>query len=149
MACCCLAHSDGAEGHPWCLSERSNAGGDTSGQVSGMSAPFITEGRIPISHIIYRMISIFLRLSMFKLTWTYQEQLVDMSCSKPAMGWGENDLYNKESILMTFSTSQRSMFHVLHSFSLFCSTCGYCQGMGPLAATLLCYLEPEVCKIHY
>lgn len=39
---------------------------------------------------------------------------------------------------------QRSMFHVLHSFSLHCSICGYCQGMGPLAATLLCYLDPEV-----
>jgi len=35
------------------------------------------------------------------------------------------------------------MFHVLHSFSLFFTTCGYCQGMGPLAATLLCYFEPE------
>ena len=40
------------------------------------------------------------------------------------------------------------MFHVLHSFSLFCTTCGYCQGMGPLAATLLCYFEPEVCLNH-
>lgn len=39
---------------------------------------------------------------------------------------------------------QRSLFHVLHSFSLICETCGYCQGMGPIAATLLCYLEPEV-----
>src|SRR5882757_6924019 len=41
---------------------------------------------------------------------------------------------------------QRAMFHVLHSFSLYCATCGYCQGMGPLAATLLCYFEPEVCS---
>ncbi|KAI0726919.1 RabGAP/TBC [Fomitopsis betulina] len=39
--------------------------------------------------------------------------------------------------------TQRSLFHVLHSFSLRCETCGYCQGMGPLAATLLCYFEPE------
>lgn len=39
--------------------------------------------------------------------------------------------------------SQRSLFHVLHAFSLRCDQCGYCQGMGPLAATLLCYYEPE------
>jgi len=39
--------------------------------------------------------------------------------------------------------SQRSLFHVLHAFSLKCSTCGYVQGMGPIAATLLCYFEPE------
>ena len=38
---------------------------------------------------------------------------------------------------------QRSLFHVLHSLSLRCEECGYCQGMGPLAATLLCYFEPE------
>ena len=39
--------------------------------------------------------------------------------------------------------SQRSLFHVLHCFSLHCPTCGYVQGMGPIAATLLCYFEPE------
>jgi len=38
---------------------------------------------------------------------------------------------------------QRSLFHVLHAFSLHCQTCGYVQGMGPIAATLLCYFEPE------
>jgi len=38
---------------------------------------------------------------------------------------------------------QRSLFHVLHSFSLHCSQCGYCQGMGPIAAMLLCYMAPE------
>ena len=38
---------------------------------------------------------------------------------------------------------QRSLFHVLHCFSLRCPTCGYVQGMGPIAATLLCYFEPE------
>lgn len=37
---------------------------------------------------------------------------------------------------------QRSLFHVLHSFSLHCSQCGYVQGMGPIAATLLCYSSP-------
>lgn len=42
-----------------------------------------------------------------------------------------------------YGMGQRSMFHVLHSFSLYCASCGYCQGMGPLAATFLCYLEPE------
>lgn len=38
---------------------------------------------------------------------------------------------------------QRSLFHVLHGLSLRCETCGYCQGMGPIAATLLCYFDPE------
>ncbi|THV06502.1 RabGAP/TBC [Dendrothele bispora CBS 962.96] len=42
-----------------------------------------------------------------------------------------------------YGAGQRSLFHVLHSFSLRCSTCGYVQGMGPLAATLLCYLPPD------
>ena len=39
--------------------------------------------------------------------------------------------------------SHRSLFHVLHALSLQCGECGYCQGMGPIAATLLCYFEPE------
>ncbi|TFY69207.1 hypothetical protein EVJ58_g548 [Rhodofomes roseus] len=42
-----------------------------------------------------------------------------------------------------YGQGQRSLFQVLHSFSLRCETCGYCQGMGPIAATLLCYFEPE------
>ncbi|KAJ7597669.1 RabGAP/TBC [Mycena floridula] len=42
-----------------------------------------------------------------------------------------------------YGQGQRSLFHVLHSFSLRCDTCGYVQGMGPIAATLLCYFEPE------
>lgn len=42
-----------------------------------------------------------------------------------------------------YGQGQRSLFHVLHSFSLRCPTCGYVQGMGPIAATLLCYFEPE------
>ncbi|RDB29361.1 hypothetical protein Hypma_016119 [Hypsizygus marmoreus] len=42
-----------------------------------------------------------------------------------------------------YGAGQRSLFHVLHCFSLRCSTCGYVQGMGPIAATLLCYFEPE------
>lgn len=43
-----------------------------------------------------------------------------------------------------FGHGQRALFHVLHSFSQSCFTCGYCQGMGSVAATLLCYFEPEV-----
>jgi len=39
--------------------------------------------------------------------------------------------------------SQRSLFHVLHCFSLRCQDCGYVQGMGPIAATFLNYFEPE------
>ncbi|KAH9056975.1 RabGAP/TBC [Lactarius vividus] len=42
-----------------------------------------------------------------------------------------------------YGLGQRSLFHVLHSFSLRCEQCGYCQGMGPIAAMLLCYFEPE------
>lgn len=42
-----------------------------------------------------------------------------------------------------YGHGQRSLFHVLHAFSLVCSECGYVQGMGPIAATLLCYFEPE------
>lgn len=43
-----------------------------------------------------------------------------------------------------FGHGQRALFHVLHAFSQSCPTCGYCQGMGSVAATLLCYFEPEV-----
>ncbi|KIO27898.1 hypothetical protein M407DRAFT_72470 [Tulasnella calospora MUT 4182] len=42
-----------------------------------------------------------------------------------------------------YGSGQRALFHVLHAFSQLCDDCGYCQGMGPIAATLLCYLEPE------
>ncbi|KAI0964167.1 hypothetical protein AcW1_001050 [Taiwanofungus camphoratus] len=42
-----------------------------------------------------------------------------------------------------YGQGQRSLFHVLHCLSLHCETCGYVQGMGPIAATLLCYFEPE------
>ena len=44
-----------------------------------------------------------------------------------------------------YGQGQRSLFHVLHAFGLRCEDIGgYCQGMGSLAATLLCYFEPEV-----
>lgn len=42
-----------------------------------------------------------------------------------------------------YGLGQRALFHVLHAFSLLCPDCGYVQGMGPIAATLLCYYEPE------
>ncbi|CBQ68826.1 conserved hypothetical protein [Sporisorium reilianum SRZ2] len=42
-----------------------------------------------------------------------------------------------------YGQGQRALFHVLHAVSLLCAECGYCQGMGPIAATLLCYLSPE------
>jgi hypothetical protein len=42
-----------------------------------------------------------------------------------------------------YGAGQRSLFHVLHCFSQRCETCGYVQGMGPIAATLLCYLSPS------
>ncbi|KAG6872769.1 hypothetical protein C0995_006808 [Termitomyces sp. Mi166 len=43
-----------------------------------------------------------------------------------------------------YGAGQRSLFHVLHSFSLYCPNCGYVQGMGPIAATLLSYLDPPL-----
>ncbi|GAA6005608.1 TBC domain-containing protein [Rhodotorula paludigena] len=44
-----------------------------------------------------------------------------------------------------YGQGQRALFHVLHAFGLKCEggQGGYCQGMGPIAATLLCYFEPE------
>ncbi|KIL71420.1 hypothetical protein M378DRAFT_65012 [Amanita muscaria Koide BX008] len=42
-----------------------------------------------------------------------------------------------------YGAGQCSLFHVLHAFSLRCPTCGYVQGMGPIAATLLNYFDPE------
>ncbi|TFK26758.1 RabGAP/TBC [Coprinopsis marcescibilis] len=43
-----------------------------------------------------------------------------------------------------YGAGQRSLFHVLHAFSLLCDACGYVQGMGPIAATLLSYLPPSL-----
>ncbi|BGP49011.1 hypothetical protein JCM10450v2_004890 [Rhodotorula kratochvilovae] len=43
-----------------------------------------------------------------------------------------------------YGQGQRALFHVLHAFGLRTENIGgYCQGMGSLAATLLCYFEPE------
>lgn len=42
-----------------------------------------------------------------------------------------------------YGLGQRSLFRVLHCFSLLCPQCGYCQGMGSLAATLLSYYPEE------
>lgn len=42
-----------------------------------------------------------------------------------------------------YGQGQRALFHVLHAMSMLCEQCGYCQGMGPIAATLLCYFSPE------
>lgn len=42
-----------------------------------------------------------------------------------------------------YGQGQRDLFHVLHDLSLLCSKCGYCQGMGPIVATFLCYFPPE------
>ena len=42
-----------------------------------------------------------------------------------------------------YGLGQRNLFRVLHAFSLLCDDCAYCQGMGPIAATLLCYMVPE------
>ncbi|GAA5934984.1 uncharacterized protein JCM15063_003120 [Sporobolomyces koalae] len=43
-----------------------------------------------------------------------------------------------------YGQGQRALFHVLHAFGLRSENVGgYCQGMGAIAATLLCYFEPE------
>ncbi|EUC53582.1 Rab-GTPase-TBC domain protein [Rhizoctonia solani AG-3 Rhs1AP] len=42
-----------------------------------------------------------------------------------------------------YGQGQRSLFYVLHAFAQLCPSCGYVQGMGPIAATLLNYFEPE------
>ncbi|GAA5861048.1 hypothetical protein JCM1840_003062 [Sporobolomyces johnsonii] len=43
-----------------------------------------------------------------------------------------------------YGQGQRALFHVLHAFGVRSEGIGgYCQGMGPIAATLLCYFEPE------
>ncbi|WFD41565.1 hypothetical protein MPSI1_000196 [Malassezia psittaci] len=42
-----------------------------------------------------------------------------------------------------YGQGQRDLFNVLHAISLLCAECGYCQGMGPLAAMLLLYLVPD------
>lgn len=55
--------------------------------------------------------------------------------------------YNVTSVAYNFTSerrSQRSLFNVLHAFAMLCHDCGYCQGMGSLAATFLCYAPPEV-----
>lgn len=44
-----------------------------------------------------------------------------------------------------YGLGQRSLFKVLHAFSLHCTECGYCQGMGGVAVTLLCYMEERAC----
>lgn len=48
-----------------------------------------------------------------------------------------------------YGQGQRALFHVLHSFGLRSEEVGgYCQGMGPIAATLLCYFEPEASRLR-
>ena len=43
-----------------------------------------------------------------------------------------------------YRLGQRSLFNVLHAFEQLFPECGNCQGMGSLAATVLCYLPPEM-----
>ncbi|KAH9463879.1 hypothetical protein Pst134EA_015960 [Puccinia striiformis f. sp. tritici] len=50
-----------------------------------------------------------------------------------------------------YGKGQRALFQVLHAFGMYCQTCGYCQGMGPIAATLLSYFSAEdafVCMVR-
>lgn len=50
-----------------------------------------------------------------------------------------------------YGRGQRALFQVLHAFGMYCQTCGYCQGMGPIAATLLSYFDAEmafVCMVR-
>ncbi|POW06598.1 hypothetical protein PSTT_08868, partial [Puccinia striiformis] len=43
-----------------------------------------------------------------------------------------------------YGKGQRALFQVLHAFGMYCQTCGYCQGMGPIAATLLSYFSARM-----
>lgn len=46
-----------------------------------------------------------------------------------------------------YGRGQRALFQVLHAFGMYCETCGYCQGMGPIAATLLNYFDAEMAYV--
>ncbi|KAI9602349.1 hypothetical protein H4Q26_001637 [Puccinia striiformis f. sp. tritici PST-130] len=48
-----------------------------------------------------------------------------------------------------YGKGQRALFQVLHAFGMYCQTCGYCQGMGPIAATLLSYFSAEDAFVFY
>jgi hypothetical protein len=83
--------------------------------------------------------------------WTCRGPSADTSSSTRDMAMGEAQSTDSLTFLLASLTlrrgghcSQRSLFHVLHAFSMVCDECGYCQGMGPIAATLLCYFDPQV-----
>ncbi|WFD20815.1 hypothetical protein MCAP1_003069 [Malassezia caprae] len=42
-----------------------------------------------------------------------------------------------------YGRGQCELFSVLHALSLQCTECGYCQGMGPIAAALLLHMPAE------
>ncbi|KAG0145317.1 hypothetical protein CROQUDRAFT_45957 [Cronartium quercuum f. sp. fusiforme G11] len=46
-----------------------------------------------------------------------------------------------------YGRGQRALFQVLHAFGMYCETCGYCQGMGPIAATLLNYFDAQMAYV--
>lgn len=81
----------------------------------------------------------------FRLIWMCHGRSAGISClgQDTALGRPLPFLNLTGADVQVTSPSQRSLFHVLHSFSLRCQSCGYVQGMGPIAATLLCYFEPE------
>ncbi len=83
------------------------------------------------------------RRMTYRSTWTYPAQSAETLCSGHGTAMGASSYQVTFPFPADSVRRQRSLFHVLHSLSLKCETCGYCQGMGPLAATLLCYYEPE------
>jgi hypothetical protein len=95
----------------------------------------------------FRNLRIKLRLRMFRSISTFHAPLATTCCSARAMAKGACQKILKCDLLFFFvdvSVRQRGLFHILHAFSLLCTSCGYVQGMGPIAATLLCYFDVEV-----
>lgn len=83
------------------------------------------------------------RVMISRLIWMYHGLFLDILCFGRDMVLGAWQSFSLGVNLLKSRNRQRSLFHVLHCFSLRCETCGYVQGMGPIAATLLCYFEPE------
>ena len=86
---------------------------------------------------------------MSRLIWMCPAPFRVISCFIRATDTG-NSFHSSsanESLELALSAKdirQRALFRALHAFSFLCPDCGYCQGMGPIAVTLLCYFEPEV-----
>ena len=73
----------------------------------------------------------------------YREPSVGICTFTLGTGSGESLHCTESAQADVCARRQRGLFNVLHATGLLCSSCGYCQGMGSVAATFLCYLPPE------